>query len=50
MMPPWPGHDSDCNDPLYVPPTDAVLCTYNLELVAEQMDSEKSQGRFASGQ
>ena len=50
MMLTWPGHDSICNDPLYVIPTDAVPCTYDLELVAEQMDTEKSQGRFASGQ
>ena len=50
MMLTWPGHDSDCNDPLYVIPTDAAPCTYNLGLVAEQMDTEKSRGRFASGQ
>lgn len=39
----WPGHDSHYNisaDPLYVIPTDAAPCTYNLKLIAGKMDTE----------
>lgn len=46
MMLTWPGHDSPYNisaDPLYVIPTDATPCTYNLKLIAGKMDTENHE-------
>lgn len=42
----WPGHDSHYNisaDPLYVIPTDATPCTYDLKLVEGNMDTENDE-------